>query len=63
MFSQIVFWCIVLYIPACWLKKRIEISSKEFAMFLCHITGVRYQNLFKEIEDLEKRPFYKLWGK
>lgn len=63
MFSQIVFWCILLYIPVCVIKKFIEVQGKTLGMFMCHMSGLNTDRLMREIIELEKRPFYKLWGK
>lgn len=63
MIGQIVFWAAALYIPACVATKFIQIQGKTLGMLMCHMTGLRTENLMREINELEKRPFYKLWGK
>lgn len=63
MIGQIVFWVVVLYIPVCVVTKFVQIQGKTLGMLMCHMSGLRTENIEREIQQLEKRPFYKLWGK
>lgn len=57
----IVFWCAVFYLPLCWIVKKIEVTGKSGGLLLCHLTGVPTHRLMREIDEIEKRGFYKLW--